>query len=153
MSRGPKWSEDSVRTLLLVVRSKLEGLGGGVKLSSERLDEECQKQLELEKYVGKHDSMKATALWDWVWKNALAETVAPTVVAPSVTRGPTNIDEELDKLVKLLKENDTATLGGIRNALFINREKVFEETIAHGFRTGRIKKEKTNAGSEVIVLG
>src|SRR2546423_12842765 len=111
MKRGPKWSDDGVRTLLMVVRGNIEALGS---MDDRKLDEECAKRERLVKLVGKSAEVKRQALYEWHWKYAvdgdLVEEAREEKIAIS-------LDAELERVVHLLKTNGSATDGGIRNLL------------------------------------
>lgn len=153
MGKGPKWSEEGVRALLSVVKSKLEMIG---EMDDVRLDKECAKRMELEAYVGKNKEMKYAVLCEWTWQHALDGGLSPAL-APAVESGlktakpgVTDAETELGKVLDLLKNHGSATDGGIRNTLFRGNEKVFELVMDYGYKTGKIKKDKTTSGTEII---
>jgi len=147
MRKGPKWSNEGVRALMLVVRSRLEAVDG---MGDEQLDTECKKRFELERYVGKNKDMKATALKEWIWKHSIDGDVGEIVESAKPLEEEVNLEEELKKVVELLRINGTATDGGIRNLLFLKKDKVCERVLEYGFSTGKIKRTKTLSGTEII---
>jgi len=148
MKKGPKWSAENVRTMLMVLRSRLEHLED---MASEKLDKECAKRLELASMVGQTTAVKKEALVNWHWRHVM-DDVGATNEVEVIERKETNVDEELEKVVQLLRDNTSATDGGIRNTLFKGRDNIMNEVLEYGFKIQKIKRVKTNAGTEVITL-
>lgn len=149
MGKGPKWSDSAVEALLMVVRVRVEAID---EMNDERLDKECGKHLETVGLVGKSRELKVSALRDWVWSHS--KGTWSTAVDPNVkeVKGEVDVEKEVERIVKLLTDNTSATDGGIRSMLFRGQEKVFELAMEHAFRTGKIKRVKTTGGTEVITL-
>ena len=148
MSKGPRWSEDSVKSMLMVLRSKLEAL---VDMSDERMDRECGSRLELEKYIGKSRQIKLLALQDWTWGHATGVSVEIVDKVQAQPKGPVVLDDELEKVLKLMKERGgSATDGGIEKHVFEGDVELSKLVIEHGITSGKIKKVKMASGMEVI---
>jgi hypothetical protein len=149
MGKGPKWSDAGVRELVQCLRIRLEAVD---MMSEERLEKECRSRgLVIEK-----EDDRATMLKDWFWDNVVGDSLQERLVEKEnevrEVKQPVLIDPELEKVVELLKKEHTATEGGIKNALFVNREKVFKAVMDHGLATGKIRRIKTTSGMEMIVL-
>src|SRR6267378_1246018 len=104
MSKGPKWSQENVMAMLVVLRSKVEALDG---MTEEQLCWECGKRLELQIYIGKGKEAMKTALKDWAWGHATGVGVVSEYVGGEckvhTAVGPVNLDKELEVVVELLK--------------------------------------------------
>ena len=105
MKRGQKWSDEGVKALLVVLKGKLEEVEG---MSEERLNGECGKRVELKRYVGESRKIREQALKEWLWLNTMNGGIQ-VVRDVKVSVTPVSIEDELEKVVKLLTEEDSAT--------------------------------------------
>ena len=151
MKKGPKWNDDSVRALVLMLRLRITEVDG---MTDERLDAECRRRVELLELTGKPKEVKVEALKEWYWQHVSDGGIGGQVTKVEKEREVTDIGTEVEKLVLFLKEHDTATEGGLKNTLFKDKTMtVFKEILEHGLDTGKIKRSKTTSGTEVITKG
>lgn len=149
MGKGPKWSEEGVRALLDLTKGRLESVD---EMSSERLDEHCKSKYGLEGYVGKDPAMKRAAIKEWFWQHALDGGVRPVVPSKVEQKAEAvNLDEQLNKVIEMLKAHGSATDGGIRNMVFKGNEKLCSSVLDYGLKYGKLKRDKLVGGVEVIV--